>query len=151
MKKYQVIGLVAGISLGLLGLSGWAVGTLIANSKSTWYPITTSKMMQSIINRHLKIGAQLSYQQAIDAGSFQQLSERYTVIRFQSPMTCGTWGCLHIVSDQQWQQTKAFHLDIPTSSKKENYLAIGDKGCVVATQTKQKIVEQYPLCLAPIL
>jgi hypothetical protein len=136
--------------LTCLGLSAYAITAITSNKKMAWQAVKPTKEAEKIITGHLNLGEFLSWQQAIDSATYRQISDRYRVYRFISPQTCGNWGCLHVISDNYLQQTKAYHLKVSNSLQDTSNLSIDQKGCVSTTQANSDgIVERYPLCLNP--
>jgi hypothetical protein len=117
-----------GIStLLILGISTYAITSLTSNKKSVWLATKLSPDTEKIIAGHLTLGGYLSLQQAIDSGSYRQISSRYRIYRFVSPQTCGNWGCLHVISDNYLQQTKAYHFKIPALAQEASNLGVDGK------------------------
>jgi hypothetical protein len=131
-------------------ISAYAFTSLTSNKKSLWQAVKPSPETEKIITGHLTLGAFLSWEQAIDSATYRQISDRYRVYRFNSPQTCGSWGCLHVISDNYLQQTKAYHLKIPAPAQEASSLGIDEKDCILLTQANSDgTVGKYSLCLNP--
>jgi hypothetical protein len=116
-------------------------------SRQTWQPASPNSEFKELVAAHLNIGSSFTFDQAISSASYRQVSDRFRIYRFEAPQTCGDWGCLNVVVDNNVQATKAFHLkplDFPNSDD----LSIGENGCLAATRsTKNGLPERFSLCL----
>jgi hypothetical protein len=150
MKPLHRKGLIVGAVVACISLAAVSVNSLIINKQTAWKALKLTKEAGEIITGHLQLGEFLSLQQALDSGTYREISDRYRVYRFISPQTCGTWGCLNVIFDSHLQKSKAYHLKTSNSLQDTSNLSIDKTGCVSFKQTNTDgIIERYPLCLNP--
>jgi hypothetical protein len=150
MKSAHRKGLLVAAGITCMSLLTWSAHSLFVNKQTAWKALKLNKEAGEIITGHLQIGDFLSLQQALDSGTYREISDRYRVYRFISPQTCGTWGCLNVIFDSHLQKSKAYHLKTSNSLQDTSNLLIDKTGCVSFKQTNTDgIIERYPLCLNP--